>query len=80
MNANLFSTANGSPIEAMTERPPIVWGAPTASERRRLLTAVGREPGLGGELLCRFFRAIELNVLENELRTDSEYRALRRGK
>src|ERR1700754_5158329 len=33
MNANLFSTANGSPIETMTERPPIVWGAPTASER-----------------------------------------------
>src|ERR1700716_2766926 len=33
MNANLFTTANGSPIETMTERPPIVWGAPTASER-----------------------------------------------
>src|SRR3954471_9431764 len=33
MNANLFSTANGSPIETMTERPQIVWGAPTASER-----------------------------------------------
>src|SRR6478735_7421898 len=33
MNTNLFSTANGSPIETMTERPQIVWGAPTASER-----------------------------------------------
>ena len=33
MNANLFSTANGSPIETMTERPQIVWGAPAASER-----------------------------------------------
>ena len=33
MNANLFSNANGSPIETMTERPQIVWGAPTAGER-----------------------------------------------
>ena len=33
MNANLFSTANGSPIETMTERPQIVWGARTAGER-----------------------------------------------
>ena len=40
MNANLFSTANGSPIEAMTERPPIVWGAPTASERGPVIATV----------------------------------------
>src|SRR3981189_1774295 len=33
MNANLFTAANGSPIETMTERPQIAWGAPTASER-----------------------------------------------
>src|SRR3979411_1584938 len=33
MNANLFTTANGSPIETMTERPPIEGGETTASER-----------------------------------------------
>src|SRR5919197_841111 len=32
MNANLLSTANGSPIQSMTERPQLVWGAPTAAE------------------------------------------------
>ena len=33
MNANLLSTANGSPIQSMAERPQLVWGAPTAAER-----------------------------------------------
>jgi GTP cyclohydrolase II len=33
MNPNLLSTANGSPIRTMTERPQLVWGAPTAAER-----------------------------------------------
>src|ERR671936_418952 len=33
MNANLLSTANGSPTQTMTERPQLVWGAPTAAER-----------------------------------------------
>jgi hypothetical protein len=33
MNPNLLSTANGSSIQTMTERPQLVWGAPTAAER-----------------------------------------------
>src|ERR687888_351477 len=33
MNPNLLSTANGSPTQTMTERPQLVWGAPTAAER-----------------------------------------------
>src|SRR5262244_2415825 len=33
MNPSLLSTANGSPIQSPTERPPLVWGAPTAAER-----------------------------------------------
>src|ERR1700756_2330817 len=33
MNANLLSTANGSPIQSMAERPHLVWGAATAAER-----------------------------------------------
>ena len=33
MSPSLFSTANGSPIETMTERPQLVWGAATAAER-----------------------------------------------
>src|SRR6516164_5309362 len=33
MNPSLLSTANGSPSQSMTERPHLVWGAPTAAER-----------------------------------------------
>src|SRR5215813_5130185 len=33
MNPSLLSTANGSPIQSLTERPHLVWGAPTAAER-----------------------------------------------
>src|SRR5215468_4730015 len=33
MDANLFSTANGAPVETLTERPRISWGAATAAER-----------------------------------------------
>ena len=33
MSPSLFSTANGSPIETMTERPRLTWGAATAAER-----------------------------------------------
>src|ERR671934_1998797 len=33
MNAILLITANGSPIQSMTERPQLVWGAATAAER-----------------------------------------------
>src|ERR1700756_93358 len=33
MNPSPLSTANGSPTQSMTERPHLVWGAPTAAER-----------------------------------------------
>src|SRR5262249_8565028 len=33
MEPTLLSNANGSPIQSMTERPQLVWGAPTAAER-----------------------------------------------
>jgi hypothetical protein len=33
MNPSVLSTANGSPTQSMTERPHLVWGAPTAAER-----------------------------------------------
>ena len=33
MNPSPLSTANGSPTQSMTERPHLIWGAPTAAER-----------------------------------------------
>jgi len=33
MNPSPLSTANGSPSQSTTERPRLVWGAPTAAER-----------------------------------------------
>src|SRR6516225_3924281 len=33
MSPSPLSTANGSPTQSMTERPHLVWGAPTAAER-----------------------------------------------
>src|SRR5919198_5216579 len=62
MNPNLLSTANGSPTQTMTERPQLVWGAPTAAE--------------GGPVIATLRNPAHRNAVGSHAGGYSVYRAL----